>query len=89
MPSHEIKLSDSCSNQALGKSTDHKKVSSNSITSSHNTLENTVQRFREVDSYGTAAKDDPSLLPLNERRSLDILGSTCTKLNGHYTVRLI
>ena len=38
------------------KLTAQKKVSSNSIISSHNTLENTVQRFWEVDSYGTAAK---------------------------------
>ena len=64
-----------------GKSTAHKKVSSNSIISSHNTLENTVQRFWEVDSFGTVAKNDPPLLPLNEGRALDILESTCTKLN--------
>ena len=34
-------------------------------------------------------KNDPSLLPLNERRALDILESTCTKLNRHYTVGLL
>ena len=91
MSSREIKWSDSWSNQTWlgynrGKSTAHKNVSSNSIISSHNTLENTVQQFWEVDSYGIVAKSDSSLLSLNERCALDILESTSTKLNGHYAV---
>ena len=72
-----------------GESAVPKKVSSNLVISSRNTLENTVQRFWEVDSYGTAAKNNPSLLPLHERRALDILETTCTKLNGHYFVGLL
>ena len=72
-----------------GGLTFHKRVSSNLIISGHNTLENIVQRFREVGSYGKVAKKYPSLLPLNEIRALDILESTSTKLNGQYTVGLL
>ena len=50
-----------------GKSIVHRTVSSNSIISSRNSLESTVQLFWEVDSYGTVAKSDPSLLLQNER----------------------
>lgn len=71
-----------------GGLTFHKRVSSNLIISGHNTLENIVQRFREVGSYGKVAKKYPSLLPLNERRALDILESTCTQLGGHNQVKL-
>ena len=34
-------------------------------------------------------KNNPLLLPLNERRALDISESTCAKLNGHYPVGLL
>ena len=73
----------------MGGLTFHKMVSSNLIISDHNTLENIVQRFWEVGSYGKVAKKYPSLLPLNEIRALDILESASTKLNGQYTVGLL
>ena len=43
------------------KPTAHKKVSGNLIISSHNTFENTVQRFWKVDSYGPAAKKQSTI----------------------------
>ena len=49
-----------------GKFTAYKKVSSNSIIRSHNTLENTEQWFWEVNSYGTVAKNIHHCVTIND-----------------------
>ena len=60
-------------------------IDSNRISVNNISIEN----YWKIDSYGTTKDDDPSLLPRNEKKALDILEKTLTKIDGHYSLGLL
>ena len=72
-----------------GKSSYQAKINSNFLNIDSCTLENFVEQFWQIESYGTVNKNDPSLLPRNEKKALQILESTVEKVDNHYSVGLL
>ena len=52
-------------------------------------LSNTVEKFWSLESYGTCQKDDVSVLPLQEEKTLGTLENTVQFVDNHYSVRLL
>ena len=48
-----------------------------------------VEKFWQVESYGTLPKTDPSLLSLEEKRALEILKKSTTIEDGHFKVGML
>ena len=48
-----------------------------------------VQKFWKVESYGTILKKDPALFPKNDAHALQILESTMTKEKHRYSAGLL
>ena len=63
-------------------------ISLNHITSDRN-LENLVERFWDIECYGTVNKGDPKVLPKSDKRAVDILAKTTKKENNRYSVGLL
>ena len=63
-------------------------ISLNHITSDRN-LENLVERFWDIEGYGTVSKRDPKVLPKGDKRAVDILAKTTKKENNRYSVGLL
>ena len=60
----------------------------NHIASDRN-LENLVERFWDVECYGTVNKGDPKVLPKRDKRAVDILAKTTKTENNTYSVGLL
>ena len=48
-------------------------ITSNQVIVNNENLENSIEFFRKLDSYGPKKDVNPSLLPRNEKKDLDIL----------------
>ena len=66
---------------------DRANASLNHIVTSN--VDELVQKFWKVESYGTLPKKDPTLLPKNDAHALQILEPTTTKEKDRYSVRLL
>ena len=64
-------------------------VNSNWISANNKNLENSIENFWKIDSYGTKKDGNTSLLPRNEIKALDILEKTVRKIDGHYLLGLL
>ena len=64
-------------------------INSNRISVNNKNLENSVENFWKIDSYGTTKDSNTSLLPQNEMKALAILEKTVTKIDGHYSLGLL
>ena len=52
-------------------------------------LDKSKERFWQMESYSMLKKDDPNLMPKVDRRAINILNSTSTKIDNHHTVGLL
>ena len=52
-------------------------------------LNKSIERFRQTESYGVLKRDDPNLMPKTDRKAINILNSTSTKIDNHHTVGLL
>ena len=52
-------------------------------------LDKSIERFWQTESYGVLKKDDPNLMPKVDRRAINILNSTSSKIDNHHTVGLL
>ena len=52
-------------------------------------LDKSIERFWQTESYGVLKRDDPNLKPKVDRRTINILNSTSTKIDNHHTVGLL
>ena len=59
----------------LGGNNNKTEISLNHTTSDRN-LENLVERFWNIECYGTVNKRDPKVLPKSDTRAVDILAKT-------------
>ena len=64
-------------------------INSNRISVNNKKLENFIENFWKIDSYGTRKDDNPSLLSRNEKKVLHILEKTVTKIDGHCSLGLL
>ena len=48
-----------------------------------------VERFCDIECYGTVNKRDPKVLPKGDKRAVDILAKTAKKENNRYSVGLL
>ena len=64
-------------------------INSYHIFVNNKNLKNSIENFWKVDSYDTTIDDNPSLLPQNEKKALDILEKAVIKINGHYLLGLL
>ena len=64
-------------------------INSNRISVNNKNLENSVENFWKIDSYGTTKDSNTSLLPQNEMKALAILEKTVTKIDGYYLLGLL
>ena len=64
-------------------------INSNRISVNNKNLEKSIENFWKIDSYGTTKDANPSLLPRNEKKALDILEKSVTKIGGHYSLGLL
>ena len=62
----------------LGGNNNKTEISLNHITSDRN-LENLVERFWDIECYGTVNKKDLEVLPKGDKRTVDILAKTIKK----------
>ena len=62
----------------LGGNNNKTEISLNHITSDRN-LENLVERFWDIECYGTVNKKDLEVLPKGDKRAVDILAKTIKK----------
>ena len=72
----------------LGGNNNKTEISLNHITSDRN-LENLVERFWDIEGYGTVSKRDPKVLPKSDKCAVDILAKTTKKENNRYSVGLL
>ena len=72
----------------LGGNNNKTEISLNHITSACN-LENLVERFWDIECYGTVNKRDPKVLPKGDKRAVDILAKTTKRENNRYSVGLL
>ena len=52
-------------------------------------LDRSIERFWQTESYGILKGDDHNLLSKVDRRAINILNSTSTKVDNHHTVGLL
>ena len=52
-------------------------------------LDKSIERFWQTVLYGVLKKDDPNLMPKVDRRAINILNSTLSKIDNHHTVGLL
>ena len=52
-------------------------------------LDKSIERFWQTESYGVLKRDDPNLMPKVDRRAINILNSTSSKIGNHHTVGLL
>ena len=52
-------------------------------------LDKSIERFWQTESYGVLKRNDPNLIPKVDRRAINILNLTSTKIDNHYTVGLL
>ena len=52
-------------------------------------LDKPTERFWQTESYGVLKRDDHDLMPKVDRRAINILNSTSTKIDNHHTVGLL
>ena len=52
-------------------------------------LDKSIERFWQTESFGVLKKDDPNLMPKVDRRAINILNSTSSKIDNHHTVGLL
>ena len=64
-------------------------INSNRISVNNKNLEDSIENFWKIDSYGTTKYANTSLLPRKEIKALDILEKTVTKIHGHYSLGLL
>ena len=62
----------------LGGNNNKTEISLNHITSDFN-LENLVERFWDIECYGTVNKKDPEVFPKGDKRAVDIFAKTIKK----------
>ena len=62
----------------LGGNNNKTEISLNHITPDFN-LENLVERFWDIECYGTVNKKDPEVFPKDDKRAVDILAKTIKK----------
>ena len=58
-------------------------INSNRISVNNKSLQNSFEKIWKIDPYGTTTDANPSLQPRNEKKTLDILKKTVTKIDGH------
>ena len=51
-------------------------------------LDKPTERFWQTESYGVLKRDDHDLMPKVDRRAINIVNSTSTKIDNHHTVGL-
>ena len=52
-------------------------------------LDKSIDRFWQTESYGILKRDDPILMPKQDRKAIEVLESTVNKKNNHYIVGLL
>ncbi|KAK3724598.1 hypothetical protein QZH41_001749 [Actinostola sp. cb2023] len=70
----------------------NKRICSNKVTLRDNvTLHNELEKFWQIDSYGTTCMNHTNTLGLSreDERAMEILERTTTKVNGHYAIGLL
>ena len=73
----------------MGGKSDNSKISTNFFKKELEMLDKSIESFWQTESYGILKRDDPILMPKQDRKTIEILESTVNKKNSHYTVGLL
>ena len=73
----------------MGKKSNNSKISTNFFKRESEMLDKSIDRFWQTESYRILKRDDPILMPKQDRKAIEVLESTVNKKNNHYIVGLL
>ena len=73
----------------MGGKPNNSKISTKFFKRELETLDKSIERFWQTESYEILKRDDPVLMPKQDRKAIEVLESTVNKKNNHYTFGLL
>ena len=73
----------------MGGKPNNSKISTKFFKRELETLDKSIERFWQTESYEIVKRDDPILMPKQDRKAIEVLESTVNKKNNHYTFGLL
>ena len=73
----------------MGGKPNNSKISTKFFKRELETLDKSIERFWQTESYEILKRDDPILMPKQDRKAIEVLESTVNKKNNHYTFGLL
>ena len=73
----------------MGGKPNNSKISTKFFKRELETLDKSIKRFWQTESYEILKRDDPILMPKQDRKAIEVLESTVNKKNNHYTFGLL
>ena len=73
----------------MGGKPNNSKISTKFFKRELERLDKSIERFWQTESYEILKRDDPILMPKQDRKAIEVLESTVNKKNNHYTFGLL
>ena len=73
----------------MGGKPNNSKISTKFFKRELETLDKSIERFWQTESYEILKRDDPIKMPKQDRKAIEVLESTVNKKNNHYTFGLL